>query len=279
MYYPKQENINNVFRICEQSDLVIICDNSPDDNNLFWGNNHKIEYYNFKNNLGLSAAFNSVLISKKDVLHDDDICIFFDQDSIITENHIKKLINEFLKLEYTSVKVGCIGPYYSDINDSFVMKKKKECSTCVVEKIITSSMLIRYRTLKNISFWNEELFLDMADWDLCWRLNNDGYKCYITSSTVMEHEIGKGKRRIGPFWLKIGQPIREYYQSRDCIKLLWKKYVPFYFKFRIILMFTIRPILHIIFLDNSRRRLYYVIKGIKDGIMNVKGSLQEKNHA
>ena len=30
--------------------------------------------------------------------------------------------------------------------------------------------------LKDISFWNEQIFLDMADWDFCWRLKEKKYQ-------------------------------------------------------------------------------------------------------
>ena len=135
-----------------------------------------------------------------------------------------------------------------------------------VSSIITSSMLCKYGSLKSINFWNEDIFLDMADWDLCWRFIEAGKKCCMTDIVVLNHSVGVGEKKIGLIRLRVGQPIREYYQTRDCLKLILKKYTPLKFKMRFILQVTLRPLLHICFLNDPRERMRYIVWGYRDFI-------------
>lgn len=265
-YYPDEENGNNVKLVAEQVDRVIVCDNSPTDNsNLFCG--EKIDYVFYGENLGLSAAFNRVLKADKN-WSDNDYIIFFDQDSSIEPNHIDNLIGIYDELKLNGIDVGCLGPVYFNNSSGQVeiprMKTLLLEKTYGVQSIITSSMVTTYGSLKEINFWNEETFLDMADWDLCWRFLDAGKKCCITEKIVLNHTLGNGEKKIGFLKLKVGSTIRDYYQIRDCLYLLKKHYTPFKYKCRFILMLTVRSILRLLFLDDRKMRLHYIKKGIKD---------------
>ncbi len=277
LYYPSENNIENIDLIAKNADAVIVCDNSSMDNSkkIF---NSKVRYMgNFKN-CGLSAAFNNALKEKSINWNDDDLVIFFDQDSKIVENHIDKLISEYNKLISMGYKVGCIGPVYYDESSERCcipkIKKNITNSLMAVSSIITSSMLCRYGDLKNIGFWNEEIFLDMADWDICWRFLQNGYLCCMTTDVCLLHKLGEGQKKIGPIKLKIAKPFREYYQTRDCLKLLQKSYTPLKYKLRFILMITVRPVLHLLFLDHRKDRAHYIFKGFKDFKNGVTGELK-----
>lgn len=276
-YFPKKENINNIFEISDQVDKVYVCDNSKDSHELDFKDNKKINYYFFGENLGLSNAFNKILKSKNINWEDNDYIIFFDQDSRIDSHFISKLKKEYERVYNINNNIGCIGPiYYNNSSEMLEVPKMPICkyddNTFHVESIITSSMLICYKTLKEIDFWNENIFLDMADWDLCWRLNQKGKMCFMTRKVIMNHTLGIGEKHVGPIKIRIGSPIREYYQTRDCIYLLKKKYTPIKNKIMFIEMLTIRPIVHLLFLDNKKERMHYVKRGLIDYIKKVKGA-------
>lgn len=202
---------------------------------------------------------------------------FFDQDSTIPENHIKYLVEEYKNLLAQGEAVGCIGPVYLDLSSNreeiphmktFVNRKSMRVSS-----IITTSMLCQYRILKKIEFWNDDIFLDMADWDICWRLQANDLNVYLTYASVIRHSVGQGVKKIGPLNIRIGKPFREYYQTRECLQLLFKNYVPFKYKLRFISMLTIRPIMHFLFLDNRCERAKYIVKGIIGYFKGKRGSL------
>ncbi len=267
VYHPSQENLQNIKNISKQVDSTIICDNSPNYCNEL-KNLQNINYVWFGQNLGLSKAFNNVLQNKEFGWQDDDYVIFFDQDSNINDNYIESLLTEFEEVKRMDSNIGALGPVFFNNSNNTIEKPKlfKQVNqySFKVKSIITSSMLTTYKILKEIDYWNEFVFLDMADWDLCWRLEQKNYNCYMTEIVTLNHTLGNGEKKIGPLRIRIGNPIREYYQTRDCLYLLHMSYVPIKYKVRFIAMVTIRPIEHLLFLKDKKERLKYIYLGIKD---------------
>lgn len=189
---------------------------------------------------------------------------------------ISKLLCDFIFL-FSKDKIGCIGPYFFNTSSQIIEEPKLKTrlteNIIKVNTVITSSMMTKYSILKEINFWNEQIFLDMADWDLCWRLQKKKYKCYMTKNSIVEHSLGVGCKDIYLFKIRVGNSFRVYYQTRDCLKLLFKDYTPIYIKFRFLAMLSLRPLLHFIFLDNRLERIKYIIKGIRDYFKGVNGPL------
>lgn len=278
LYNPRDIHINNVDKLLLQSDLVIVCDNSNANHHNFFKDKDKCVYLHWGENYGLSKAFNLALNEKNIGWNDEDIVVFFDQDSVVPQNHISILLKEFESLERSGLKVGCIGPVYFDSstgkNEIPRLYHRIKDSVISVDSIVTTSMLCKYRTIKSINFWNEDIFLDMADWDICWRLMYSGYSICMTKKTIINHSVGDGIKKVGLFQLRVGQPFREYYQTRDCLKLLEKKYTPYKYKIRFVAMIVIRPIMHMLFLDYKINRAKYIVKGIIDYFKKTNGALQ-----
>ena len=275
LYFPKKETVNNTLTVSKQVDTVILCDNSSNNNEELFKDITNVVYYPFYENLGLPGAFNHVL--KSYPFEDDDYIFFFDQDSSIEENHIDTLIREYDDLEKKGYKVGCLGPEFFNTSNNTIERptlKTDLTETCYSTKsIITSSMLCKYSSLKDIGFWNEKIFLDMADWDLCWRFLEKGYLCCMTSKTILHHSVGTGEKKIGPISLRKGAAFREYYQTRDSLYLLKEKYVPLKFKLRFIANVTVRPLVHLRLYEDKKKRLHYIASGYKDYFKNKHGAL------
>lgn len=271
VFFPSEDTKQNVQKIAKQVDRVFICDNSPYSNQEMFETmeiSDRICYVFLGENLGLSCAFNKVLKEPVFGWEDNDYIIFFDQDSTISSHHIDALIAVYEQVQDVGVDIGCLGPVFYNSSSGNVevprMKKAVLKNTYAVSGIITSSMLCRYSELKKIGFWNEEIFLDMADWDLCWRLQKIGKQCCVTEAVILRHRVGSGEKKIGPFKLRIGAPVREYYQIRDSLYLLQKEYTPIKYRVRFLAMLAVRSPLHIIFLENRIERMRYILKGVSD---------------
>lgn len=277
LYNPNEKVLENVRFVSEQSNLTILTDNSREDNSEMFSSLNNVRYITNKKNLGLSMAFNKVLKDSSFNWSENDYIVFFDQDSRIKPDHINSLINKFNKLQEQGCNVGCLGPvYFNTSNNKIEIPKVKSSlnnDDMVVSSIITSSMLTTYGIIKSVDFWNEEIFLDLADWDICWRLIDKDYKCIMTKSVVLEHSLGEGEKKILFFSLRVGKPFREYYQIRDSRYLLKKNYIPLKYRLRFYLMFTVRSLLHILFLDNKGQRINYIKKGFADSKNGVHGEL------
>ena len=257
---------------------MFICDNSPVISEEIRAlESEKIHYIFFGENLGLSKAFNSVLM-QNGVFGVDDFVIFFDQDSSISDGHIEALKNEFIDLEKKGENIGCISPVYFNTSSNSVelpkMKTDISLHSFRVSSVITSSMLCRYRDIEKIGFWNERVFLDMADWDISWRLQESGKTCVMTDVVTLKHSLGEGEKKVGPLRIRVGSAFREYYQTRECLYLLTKSYTPFKFRIRFLAMLTVRPVIHILFLDNKKARFKYILSGIKDFFAKKSGALK-----
>lgn len=282
LYNPDEAVADHLRRIQEQSDFTVVCDNSRNDNSKIISglSGDSIIYVPNYNNLGLSCAFNSVL--KDDTYikwNQDDLVFFFDQDSVIAPDHIKGIVGEYHALIKKGVNVGCIGPAYYDTSMNGELRVPNmhqdiDSTNMSVSCIMTSSMMIRYSVLQEVDFWNQDIFLDMADWDICWRIRRKGYCCIMTKISHLVHSVGLGFKKVGVIRLKVTTPIREYYQTRDCLFLLKYSYVPLKFKIRFLLQVTVRPFAHIVFLKDKKQRAYYIFRGMIDYFRGSKGEFR-----
>lgn len=268
IYNPEDVVARNVRTISNQVDRLFLCDNSPCQHSEMFSDIQNAIYIFNNGNFALSRAFNVVLKNLKYEWTDEDYVIFFDQDSAIHEGHIAGLVQEYESLTTLGYKIGGIGPIYFNLNTKQIaiprVKKQISENNYIVSSIITSSLLCKYGSLREVDFWNEEIFLDLADWDLCWRMMTKGRVCIKTKAVVLNHALGFGTKRIGMIKLGRTAPIREYYQTRNYLFLLHQKYTPIKYKLKFIRNLTVRPYLHYMFLDEGEKRMKYVRDGFRD---------------
>lgn len=275
LYNPSEKEFNNCRILSQQVDTVILCDNSQESHETVFQNEKNIIYITKNENLGLGTAFNVALKNDTYGWKDDDLIIFFDQDSQIGEGYIQALQDEYRKIETLIPNLGCLGPVFYNTSNGRTerprQKKNITDETYEVSNTITSSLMMRYGNLKRIDFWNEKVFLDLADWDLCWRMQKAGMVCCMTEKVVLHHSVGNGEKKVGPIKLRVGQPFREYYQTRDALYLLQENYVPLKMRLRLIANVTIRPVVHYLMLDDKKSRMKFIRRGINDYKKGVHG--------
>ena len=92
---------------------MILCDNSQESHETVFQNEKNIIYITKNENLGLGAAFNVALKNDTYGWKDDDLIIFFDQDSQIGEGYIQALQDEYRKIETLIPNLGCLGPDFT----------------------------------------------------------------------------------------------------------------------------------------------------------------------
>ncbi len=280
VFYPNESNVENMVTLANQADRLFLCDNTPDIDNssMFDGIEKNITYLPNKKNLGLSKAFNAVLKNPLYGFSDEDYCLFFDQDSRIDDGHIKQLVEIYAELEDSSMRIGILGPSYYDTSTEKIeiakMKNPMQVENCFsVPQVITSSMVIKYKTLRDLNFWNEEIFLDFADWDLCFRAKRAGYEVVVTTNVLLKHKLGKGVKKIGFINKHYDSPVREYYQTCGALKLLRKKYVPLKFKIRFFFVVNVRPFFNVVFLPQGKLRRDFIKKARKDYKLGLNSTL------
>lgn len=280
VYHPSDSVAHNVRVIAEQADVVFICDNSPQSYAGLFASigAPNIRYRFFGENLGISRAFNRILKDPNISWQENDHIFFFDQDSLIQNNHISRMVSAFETVREAGFPIGCLGPAYFNTSSGCVEIPRTKTTLMediyAVSSIITSSMLSTYGNLREVGFWNEDVFLDMADWDLCWRMTASGKLCCMDGAAVFRHTLGTGEKKVGPLRIRIAKPFREYYQIRESSYLFWKPYTPVKYRIRFLAMLLIRSPVHLIFLDGRKDRLIYITRGLADFFRKNHGPLE-----
>lgn len=281
LYNPQTSDICNILDISRQCDITLVIDNSAGDNSsLFSGqlDNTGLLYVPNKCNLGLSGAFNTCLSTNDYVSWNaNDYIVFFDQDTHIEPNHVHTLAQEFKRCRRIGVNVGCIGPAYFESNSQSVqapvLNKKLDEHTMLVSKIITSSMFTQYHVLESVGFWSDDIFLDMADYDLCWKMRSHGYAVVMSTKSIITHSIGEQSSSSLLTTAGDSKPFREYYQMRDRLYLMRKRYVPFASKAVLIYELTIQTAVRLASHRDRKKRWHYLSLGVKHYRQGVHGAL------
>lgn len=92
----------------------------------------------------------------------------------------------------------------------------------LVRVTITSGSLVRVAALRRVGAFDDELFIDMVDHDLCLRLRRHGWLVVEAKDVVMEHSIGDASvHRL--LWLPVvctnHSAPRRYYRVRNQLEV------------------------------------------------------------
>ncbi|QKJ36926.1 glycosyltransferase family 2 protein [Pseudomonas sp. MPDS] len=278
VYNPEvNELAANLHSYSGQVDLVVLTDNS--DVTLVQQQVNELSekfsnvYLNqLAENMGIAKAQNlGVEVARKLG------CTFFiemDQDTKLPENYVRSLLQRFDQLDEGRKIVGGIGPVAlkKDTNDVYHGRKRAAgCTT--VEYTLSSGFLIPLYAFERVGRKNEDLFIDFVDWEWCWRSRAAGLNVFIDTSLEIAHMLGDGHKNFLGFQIGVPSPIRHYYQYRNFLYLFGKRYVPWRWKLKYSLIMTLKIFVFFLIFDQKRRRLGFVFKGIKDGILRKVGKL------
>jgi rhamnosyltransferase len=145
-------------------------------------------------NLGLSRAMNIAVRQADD--RGADYVLMLDQDSVVTPQLVPRLRGVLAEDD----ELALVGP---DIQDRNLGERPKgdEVGTERVNACITSGSLLRVDDWRAIGGWDERLFVDFVDFDLCLRLRSAGRGIAIEHGVVLHHAIGQARRvRAGVAW-------------------------------------------------------------------------------
>lgn len=273
-YNPNpDEVVANILLLVSNSISICIVDNSTDLNcstKLSLLEQSNLHIITFNANLGIAKAQN--VGSSWAFSSGYQAIVMVDQDSLITSTMIEALVKTYNELS-ASYKVACLGPiaYDKDKGESSQYNSVTlDANTQVaykVETTLSSGMLIHKEALLQIGSMDEQLFIDLVDWEWCWRAKSKGYTVFVTPLVKMPHKLGEDRKSLGfSFSLGVPAPIRHYYQFRNYFLLLNREYVPFSFKIKYAIINTFKLFYYSTMLRPRIRRFQYSLKGIKDGV-------------
>lgn len=215
-YNPDLERLaDNIYSIKPQVDKVLIIDNaSKNVKEVLKFQESKVEVICNHSNLGIATALNQILKYASALGY--EYFISLDQDSVAYQG----LITMYMK--YTGIeRAAAFTCLIKDISLE-ANGYKEDGSTVFVKNCISSGCMYKTSVINEIGGFNDKLFIDMVDIELCKRINRRGYQIVKVNTLGLLHELGKSEskkifnRTISVFHEKT---VRHYYISRNLVYL------------------------------------------------------------
>lgn len=251
----------NVEAIKKQVDHVLIVDNhstnAQEITDLFCEDAMVTIAYN-KKNYGVGVGLNQIMryaLSKGYTW-----ALTLDQDTFVYPNLISKYE------QYTEMPdVAMINCHYNDRNyykaKSYTQKNEFE----FVRECITSACLTNAKAVLQCGGFDNKMFIDLVDNDMCATLQENGYKIVKLRHMGYLHSLGNvTKKRIFGYDLKLFHysPMRIYFLSRNTIYYI-KKHHSGYNRLIVIARLMVSSVG---FEDHRAKKLFAYVCGIARGI-------------
>ncbi len=232
-------------------------------------------------NIGLAAAQNIGISLAKNKGFTD--IVLFDQDSQVSVNFIKDLVEQRQILEEKNIQVSAIGPTLVDRDSLYkypatmykgIFKKRPEMNGGLVETTFTisSGSLISIDTLDRVGSMDEKYFIDYIDVEWCIRAKKFGFKSFMSSDVEMLHDMGDKKINILGKKFSLHSDFRCFYIFRNGCYLLRTEYVPYSYKRLVLFNNVIRFFLNIYASDKKIKTIKRSINGWWHGFFdNIEG--------
>ena len=270
LYNPDTNDIDNVRRIA-QYNVGFVVDNSliPFMDGETIGN---MSYICNKANIGIAKAQN---IALREILKGDyEYVVFLDQDTRVVVDYPLQIAMEFSRID--NGRLAVLGPqvvnavtggqYASAIHKYEI----SENGFSLRKHIISSGSCMSINALKDVGLMWGELFIDYVDFEWCWRAASKGYQCGVTSHLQISHHVGQRELSIGKYKVIISAQQRYFYQYRNFIWLIQKKYVPLQWKCSTCVKFLLRLVYFPILVNGGFKYWNNMIKGLEAGIWQRK---------
>lgn len=253
----------NINTIINQVDKVLLIDNNSkniDEIKALCFNNDKISIICNKENYGIAKALNQILNYSYE--NNFDWFLTLDQDSVSNSELISKY-KEFMSVEKNIAVITC---EYEDLNVELPKYNFGKNDYILVDFCITSGSLNNTFAIKENCCFDDEMFIDMVDYDYCTSLIENNLKIIKINFKGFYHEVGKSVKKKILFKDEIvfnHSPFRTYYITRNSFYYIKKHkksinvlkwYIKSWKKILLILLFE----------KDKKEKFKNIIKGIQD---------------
>lgn len=280
LYHPDNQTVGALIQtIRNDLGLILLIDNTPDIENVELSNlasksNGRILYHPLRQNIGIAEAQNTGI--RLAMEHNMDRAIFFDQDSAPESDMIKKLNNAYQVLSDNGVdKVAAVGPRTADRDNGRVHRPAIDRGKGVlpdltkINQLISSGSMTDLYVFKEVGLFEGCLFIDTVDHEWCWRAKSKGFHCFIAETVLMPHKFGREEYIFMGIRIANPSPFRCYYLYRNYFLLLFRKYVPFYWKISNFIKFTGKFFYYSLMVPERKEYFRNIIKGTRDGLLHT----------
>ena len=250
LYHPSAEDTDFVTHIKELYHTVVI-DNSTENKGIAEAQNQ-----------GLRS-----LLGRNDITH----VVFLDQDSRVADDYPLAIAGEFERISQTR-QLAMLGPSVENIETGQTYKsvihkdRMSENGFIPRRELISSGGCTTIECLKDIGLNDGSLFIDYVDFEWCWRANSKGYVCGITPNISISHHVGRKTISLFGYLIIISAPGRYFYQFRNYLWLVRRKYVPLQWKIATGIKCAARLIYFPLCIPSGAKCWKNMLKGIHAGL-------------
>jgi rhamnosyltransferase len=177
-----------------------------------------------KGNVGIATAFNQAAdIALELGVH---WLATFDQDSLCPPNAIKQLL-ALAASHPQRDRIGVVAmahrdrAVHRDYHHAFDILEQTE-SWQTVRSTISSGSMVRMDLLQKLGAFEDRLFIDSVDHELCLRIRKGGWMIVEARKVIMLHSIGDAQMHLflgRPFVVTNHSALRRYYMVRNQLEV------------------------------------------------------------
>lgn len=235
---------------------------------------NKVEIITNPENEGIAHPLNIVLsLSKRSF----DWLLTMDQDSRFFQGSMAIYRKEIESFPWENT--FCLGPTMkmSAVMD-FRQKRERNggCSWRRVPRMMTSGSVISVRKALEIGGFDERLFIDEVDYEICYRAVGAGFSLFQSSDVFLSHQLGNPivwHTIFGTVRTLNHSPFRRYYIGRNRVDV-WKRFhkTNEWFFFRSYILVSILEMIKIIFMEKDKmKKISFFFSGVLDAIKGRMG--------
>lgn len=271
LYNPNVEFVNSLVERIHTVTNILLIDNSTTSVGI--DVNDRLHIIKQSKNVGIAKAQN---IGIQHALNAGaDFILLLDQDSTIEPDQIITLKNESLNYENVVVtpvivdseNLSEISPYkisrFGISNPVHVLHSGKNLQ---VTLCISSGMLVPAKVFNVVGLMNEDLFIDLVDFEWNFRCKYAGIRIIATPKCVMKHKIGVQCKSLLGFRSVVHSPIRTYYKTRNSLLFLRYSTIPLLFTIKQITSSIFHAVLQMLTCESKLENLKYFASGVIDGV-------------
>lgn len=258
--------------------VIVVSDNTPGGHGGFdLPEGFKVIHH--RSNLGLGPALNIGIEAAREF--GASTVVLFDQDSTPSAEFVIQMARCLAEAQASLGNQCCVGPTHLDDGNEVIggrpgFDSQPESATIAISRdevtcLPTSGMILPIGGLAADDLFSNEFFLDLVDFEWCWRLRARGWHFLRSRRVCMLHRLGEAERSFLGLRYHVPSPYRHYFQVRDSLRLIAKSYVPFYSKVRLVGILPLKAIVYPFLLDRGAERLTWMMRGLRDSLRGIRG--------
>lgn len=250
----------NIDAINSQVETIILVDNGSENENeitSFLESYKSLIYIRNNENVGIAKALNQI-INKADALSYEWV-LTLDQDTVCNSG----IIEAYKSVIQKEKNLGMVSSKYADRNAQIDFNDNVEIQD--IDFCITSAAFTNIQAVKSVGGFDEKMFIDMVDYDICYALKRNGYRIVRVNYLGFLHEVGRSEERslLGKKTIVFNHSyMRKYYWVRNSIYLMRKYNLNKGHEYKRIF----KRMLDTLFFEKQKfTKLKWMFKGINDG--------------